>query len=37
LTSTSSTYAGRATPNATTPFTWTTGDSFRFSVIYEAA
>jgi hypothetical protein len=37
LTNTASTYAGRSTPNGTTPFTWTTGDSFRFSVIYEAA
>jgi hypothetical protein len=37
ITTTASTYAGKASPSATVPFTWTTGDSFRFSVIYEAA
>lgn len=37
LTNTSSTYAGKSTPNATVPFTWTTGDSFRFSTFYKAA
>tara|TARA_R110000823_G_scaffold294078_1_gene412942 strand:- start:332 stop:796 length:465 start_codon:yes stop_codon:yes gene_type:complete len=37
LTNVASTYAGKTTPNATVPFTWTTGDSLRFSVIYKAA
>jgi hypothetical protein len=37
ITNTASTYAGKSSPSATVPFTWTTGDSLRFSVIYKAA
>jgi hypothetical protein len=31
------TYSQRLSVNATTPFTWVTGDSFRFSAYYQAA
>ena len=33
----SGTILGQGTTNATTPFTWTTGDFFEYSYVYEVA